>query len=197
MIEASQASLRITGDSALARTQQKSYEWYTPAKYVSAARSTMGGIDVDPASSVIANTVVQASIYYDQAANGLLHDWPGRVYLNPPYCRTNGISNQEIWTCRLIAQFEANITTQAILLVNASTDTGWFQRLWNYPICFTDHRVDFWSLDNARGGPTHGSAFIYFGQDVNRFVSVFSQFGVVVRRVSPVEQTLWRKEFVS
>jgi len=188
-----QTPLDIQGDSALARTQQKSFEWYTPARYVSAVRDVMGGIDVDPASSSLANTVIQAAVYYDKDSNGLVHDWPGRVYLNPPYCRTHHVSNQEIWTCRLIAQYEAGITTQAILLVNASTDTGWFQRLWSYPICFTNHRINFWSLDNERGGPTHGSAFVYFGRDCDRFVSAFSRFGVVVRRVCPVEQTLWQE----
>jgi hypothetical protein len=184
-------NLSIAGDAAFAHLQQKSFEWYTPAKYVGAARELMGGIDVDPASSVLANTVVQATIYYDQETNGLDKPWYGRVWLNPPYCRTAHISNQEIWTGRLIAQYEAGITTQAVLLVNASTDTGWFQRLWKYPICFTDHRINFWSFNTQQGGPTHGSAFVYFGSNLDGFISIFSRFGVVACCVSPQEPTLW------
>ena len=36
-------------------------EWYTPARFVELARSVMGGIDTDPASSAIANRTVQAA----------------------------------------------------------------------------------------------------------------------------------------
>ncbi len=184
-------SMSIAGDSPFAHLQSKSYEWYTPAKYPHAAHELMGAIDLDPASSALANTIIQAKTYYDEETNGLDKPWSGRVWLNPPYCRTGHVSNQELWTCRLIAQYEASITTQAVLLVNASTDTAWFQRLWNYPICFTDHRINFWSVNNQQGGPTHGSAFVYFGPHVDRFTSIFRRFGVVVCRVSPLEPTLW------
>src|SRR5436305_3481349 len=141
----------IEGDSALVRTFAKSYEWYTPLKYIRAVTSVLGCIDVDPASCELANQVVRASVYYDIQTDGFAHDWPGRVYLNPPYGRTNQISNQDIWLRRLQDQRAAGITREAIVLVNASTDTGWFQQLWDYAVCLTDHRVNFWSRDGGQG----------------------------------------------
>lgn len=159
----------------------ESAEWYTPRTYIEAARSVMGSIDLDPASCELANQVVQAERYYDVSVHGLLQSWYGRVWLNPPYGREkDNQSSQEVWTCKLIAEYEAGHVAQAILLVNASTSTGWFQRLWSYPICFTDHKIRFYNERVAASQPTHGNAFVYFGQQEARFIEVFTKFGVVV-----------------
>ncbi len=160
----------------------KSNEWYTPQRYIDAARELMGGIDLDPASNPIANETVKAANFYDSTSNGLDKDWTGRVWLNPPYGRDEAGSNQDIWSHRLIDQYEAGITTDAILLVNAAVDTKWFQRLFDYPICFPDHRINFYSPDNSVSGSTHGSALVYFGLQSGRFREIFSEFGTVVRK---------------
>jgi len=62
-------------------------EWYTPPKFIESARKTMGIIDVDPASSKIANKVVNATTYYTKETNGLDNDWIGNVWMNPPYAQ--------------------------------------------------------------------------------------------------------------
>ncbi|MBV7328403.1 hypothetical protein KFU94_09110 [Chloroflexi bacterium TSY] len=60
-------------------------EYYTPAEIVDAARSVMGGIDLDPASSAAANERVQALHFFNKADNGLSQRWFGRVWLNHPF----------------------------------------------------------------------------------------------------------------
>jgi phage N-6-adenine-methyltransferase len=163
-------------DEALRMSE--SNEWYTPSVYLDAAKEVLGQIDVDPASCEAANITVQAAVYYDKKTDGLKQDWPGKVWLNPPY---GGLS--AAFTAKLIEQYQARITTEAILLVNAnSTDTKWFQPLWDYVLCFTNHRINFICPDGEKSGSTHGSVFVYFGPNQKKFAEVFSRLGVIVRR---------------
>lgn len=69
-----------------------SNEWYTPSAIVDAARALMGGIDLDPASSALANETIRATNIYTEASNGFAAPWHGRVFLNPPggYCDRDG-----------------------------------------------------------------------------------------------------------
>ncbi len=125
---------------------------------------------------------VRAIEFYDQAADGLAQPWSGRVFCNPPYGgRLAGLFAQ-----RLIDEYEAGNVTAAVLLVNAhGTDTDWFRPFLRdyYPLCFTDHRIDFDSAGREKGsGSTHGSAFCYLGPEPERFAAVFASFGTVLRR---------------
>lgn len=167
---------------AVPHISSKNNEWYTPEKYIQAAREVMGAIDLDPASCAQANETVKAANYYDIQSNGLDKEWSGRVWLNPPYGRSEDGSNQDVWSSRLIDQYHDGVTTEAILLVNAAVDTKWFQRLFNYPICFPAQRINFVTPEPTISGSTHGSALVYFGPHDRRFVDVFSRFGTVVRR---------------
>jgi len=154
-------------------------EWYTPAKYVEAARTVLGGIDLDPASSAAANKTVQAKRFYTSDDDSLHQRWHGRVWLNPPYGRLAGD-----FARRLVLEYQAGEVEAAVLLVNAHcTDTDWFQPLWDYHLCFTDHRIDFDSAGRAKNTTsTHGSVFVYLGPDVEPFKREFTAFGPIVRR---------------
>ena len=162
----------------------ESNEWYTPSQYIEAARRVMGGIDLDPASNPTANETVKATAFYTQSDNGLAYEWEGRVWLNPPYGRDGGESNQATWSARLIEEYRAGRVTEAVLLVNAVTDRVWFAPLWDFTICFTDHRIRFYDESGEAGSPTHGNALIYFGEHKDRFVDAFKGFGPVVLEVA-------------
>ncbi len=123
----------------------KSNEWYTPPQYIASAVAVMGGVDVDPASNEEANRIVGAGMYYTAETDGLTADWPGRVWLNPPW---GGL--QEKFIGRLVKQVAAGVTTEAVVLVNAhSTDTKWFQPLWDHTLCFTDHRINYYGSEGS------------------------------------------------
>lgn len=154
-------------------------EWYTPKKYVTAVRKVLGKIDLDPASSKTANKTVKATHIYTAADDSLRQPWKGRVFLNPPYGRLAGDFIQ-----RLVLEYQAGEVKAAIALVNAHcTDTEWFQPLWDYTVCFTDHRIDFDSAGRQKHTTsTHGSAFAYMGPHDEKFLREFSAFGAVMRR---------------
>lgn len=158
----------------------QSAEWFTPGRYIEAARSVLQEIDLDPASCIEANRIVRATKFYTAAQDGLKQPWGGRIFLNPPYGKSNGKSNQGIWSQRLIAEFRSGAVEQAILLCNAQTAEKWFQPLWAFPICFTDHRVRFVSPVGGKKSPTHGSVFVYFGSENECFKEIFRQFGTIV-----------------
>jgi len=161
----------------------QSNEWYTPKKYVDAAREVMGDIDLDPASNEFANQIVQAKSFYSAERDGLKQEWQGRVWLNPPYGKQAGESSQAIWTDRLMSEHQKGNVAEAILLVNAAIGNSWFTPLKDFPICFPDSRINFYRREADVGHATHGSALVYFGTQADKFVRVFSRFGAVMMRV--------------
>ncbi len=154
-------------------------EWYTPERYIEAARQVMGTIDLDPASSELANKMVKADTYFtkDDDPDGLSQDWFGTVWLNPPYGKGSGL-----FTTKLVEEHAEGRVSAGVLLLNAyGFDAEWFQPLWEHPICFTDHRIEFYSPQRESGGPANGNIFVYLGRAEARFAKVFGAFGQVMR----------------
>ena|SRR2546429_3007288 len=174
--------------------------WHTPSVYAEAAREVMGSLELDPASCEEANKVIGAKRYYTEEQNGLLQDWTcSSMFINPPYGLTNNKSNQGIWTKRLIEEYHRGVVKQAILLVNAKTDTRWFEMLWDFALCFTRGRINYYTTKMyVTVGNTNGSCFVYLGPNIKTFVDVFTQFGPVItpdgvhRREKTAQQaSLW------
>lgn len=152
-------------------------EWYTPAEYIKAARLVMGGIDLDPASSDVANRVVYADKIYTVDDDGLEQHWMGKVWMNPPY--SSALIGR--FTEKLCAHYVSQDVTEAIVLVNNATETEWFQRMAQVAtcICFPQRRVKFWKPDGETGAPLQGQAILYFGNKKNCFILAFRSFGFV------------------
>jgi phage N-6-adenine-methyltransferase len=165
-----------------------SEEWYTPPEFIKAVHQVLGSIDLDPASCDIANRVVQAKQYFTKYDDGLNKEWHKKIFLNPPYGRV-GTDRQrgqtELWIQKLIAEYEAGNVSEAILLVNAYLYKVWFAPLFAYPLCFPTGRLSFWNAESKHGRSPHSSALVYFGENTQKFVDVFSQFGPVVKTMQP------------
>lgn len=152
-------------------------EWYTPSEYIEAARKTMGGIDVDPASSELAQNVVKAKTYFTVKTNGLLHDWNGNVWLNPPYAAKLIVPFVE----KLVGHLQAGDVKQAIMLTHCNSDTRWYHKAWEHcsAFCQTRGRVRFYNTYGVANSPTHGHVFLYFGRRTKSFKNHFAAFGAV------------------
>jgi len=81
--------------------------WLTPKPIIDA----LGAFDLDPCSP--SKTHWTAKSHFTQEDDGLKKDWPGRVWLNPPY------GNIEPWVQKMARCF-------GTALVTPRTDTHWW-----------------------------------------------------------------------
>lgn len=146
-------------------------EWYTPADIIDAARKVLGTIDLDPASSLLANETVKAEKIYTVEDDGLAQEWFGNIWLNPPYA--SGLIE------RFVDKLLSSNFQQAIALVNNATDTEWFSRLANSAsvVVFPKGRIKFHKPDGTTGAPLQGQAILYFGNNLSAFKDNFNQYG--------------------
>ncbi|WP_136487848.1 hypothetical protein [Vibrio sp. H11] len=181
------------------------FEYYTDKLWVDAAREVMGGIELDPASSLTANLIVMADRFYDEATNGLAQSWKAKsLWMNHPFhrgekpcptdrskcakktCKTRGhhidqaIPGNMDWINKLIDEYENGHVEQAICITFGSTSEAWFRKLLAYPQCFPNGRIQYYKPDGTLArGVTKGSVLTYLGPNVAMFDEVFSRYGTV------------------
>jgi hypothetical protein len=150
------------------------YEYYTPIDIVDMARDVMGGIDLDPSSSDIANKEIGAVQYFDH--NGLNEVWRGKVWMNHPFSRVNN----PLWIDKLVSSYEEGFVTEACCITYAATSEVWFRPLLNYTQCFIHGRTNYYLPDGTKKtGVTKGSVVTYLGPDSTLFDAIFSRIGTV------------------
>lgn len=157
-------------------TSQATTEWYTPSWIVEIARSLMGGIDLDPASSHKAQETIKAERYYTKEDDGYMKPWSGRVWLNPPF------DDAPRWVRRLVAAYEDRDIPQAVLLVNSAPGYIWWEELYRaYPVCLLRERVRFVREDGTLGGQAKkGTTIAYFGPLWRDFDRLWSPYGRIL-----------------
>jgi len=176
--EVTQAGLLKLADPCHVSHNSVENEWYTPSKYIEAARTVMGSIDLDPASCELAQETVQAGQYFTIDDNGLTKEWRGNVWLNPPYSK----ESIGLFAAKLVEE-TANLS-QEIVLVNNATDTHWFHQIAKVAMamCFVRGRIKFNDKTGTpSNSPVQGQVFIYVGGEVEKFSQVFSKFGFIAR----------------
>lgn len=157
-------------------------EWCTPADRVELARRVLGTIDLDPTSNPDAQKTIRAKRYWTKDDDCRTRKWKGRVWLQPPYSHP---LVEEVCD-KFLAELAATRVTAAVSLVNNATDTAWLQRMMKAAaaVCFPEGRIAYVQRENGKAirGTRQGQVFLYFGEDVQTFVSVFGSIGVVMVR---------------
>ena len=150
-------------------------EWYTPQRYIDLAREVLGEIDLDPASCAFANETVKARLFYSEDDDGLTKPWHGRVWMNPPYSADLVLKFAE----KFVGEYNDGNVTEGIVLVNNATETAWFASLVSAAtaVCFPRGRIRYQSQNRESLAPLQGQAFLYFGENGDKFLQVFSEIG--------------------
>lgn len=126
-------------------------EWLTPPLLIKA----LGEFDLDPCSPVN-RPWDTAKKHYTEIDNGLMQNWEGRVWCNPPYGNHTGD-----WLARCAAH------KNAIVLTFARTETKmFFEYVWKRAeaVFFIQGRLKFWHVDGTEGG-TAGAPSILIAYD--------------------------------
>jgi ParB family chromosome partitioning protein len=153
-------------------------EWYTPEEIIDLARAVLDKIDLDPATSEIAQKTVRATTRFTKDEDGLTKEWWGNVWLNAPYMPPLMAQFME----KMVSEYTSGHVDQAIMLTHNYTETMWWHLGFKHcsAICFTKGRIPFIDPDGNPGKkPEQGQVFFYFGQNIDRFVAVFEGIGSI------------------
>ena len=158
-------------------------EWYTDSELADMGHELMGGIDLDPASSALANETIRATRYFTEDDNGLMQPWNcGRLWLNAP-----GTLVPEFWR-KFVDEYLAGTFKQGLWI---GFNIQQLQTLQNvhrthplhFPFCVPHLRRQFFNpLKPDADSPTHANFIAYAGplRMQATFKRIFSRIGDVV-----------------
>ncbi len=165
--EAVKVYTRSNTSAVLGSSEDES--WFTPVPVVDRVVDCMGQIDLDPCGHP--DSPVRCIRRFTKEDDGLPREWQGRVYLNPPY---GGLC--PIWITKLLEEFDAGRTTEAVVLVASRPDTKWYALLDPFPRCQVRGRLKF---SNSSGSAPFPSTIFYLGSNVAAFEEAFRDMGTI------------------
>jgi len=181
-------------------------ELITNTDLVCSVHSLMGNIDLDPASSKVANEFVGADKIYTPQDDGLnVQEWAGKVYLFPPsgayffnkeldkwkLTRASSpslISSHSVWFKKLYKLWVADVVTEAVYFTNCTDMLRYDQRIFDFPICFLK-TPPILKMNSSEGMGTHktGTCFVVYlqpkqntGYATEKFINIYGEKGRVV-----------------
>lgn len=150
-----------------------STEYYTEEYLIEMAREVLGNIELDPASSKIANQTVKANMFYNIENDGLSKKWVAQtVWMNHPFskgekacpvskrdnsvslCKKKGciergyhitkdVPGNSEWTNKLVNEYKAGNVKEAICITFSSMSETWMNPLIEFMQCFPRGRINY------------------------------------------------------
>lgn len=185
-----------------ARHLSLSDSWMTPEDILVRVRNTLGGIDLDPASSEAANKRVKATYFVDEQRDGLKGPWcfasrkPLSVFVNPPggkFPKGHALGGQGktgLFWQKLMTERAAGHIKHAIFLFfsleGLSNTQGYFtEAATKFVVCIPKKRIKFLPPPGVKAGsPTHANAIVYvpgYLDETRKFWLEFQSLGDVMR----------------
>ena len=100
-------------------TSKNTVSWYTPSKYIEMARQVMGNIDLDPASCDVAQSWINADVYYANKPwlndNGLALPWKGNIWVNWPF------DDSTLWAKKMYSEIDKGSKVNHLSYVGDTT----------------------------------------------------------------------------
>jgi hypothetical protein len=146
-------------------------EWLTPPEIITA----LGSFDLDPCSPVN-RPWDTASNHYCENDDGLLQDWSGRVWCNPPYGKE---------TFKWLQKLSAH--KSGIALIFARTETiGFHQQIWckAHSVFFFKGRLKFHYVTGEKGDTANAPSCLvsYSRQDTDSIIAAI-QSGTIKGKI--------------
>jgi hypothetical protein len=168
-------------DEESAKPAKMGNEKYTPPLWVEFVTEVFGRkIELDPSSCEEANQIVKAKRFYTIEQDALAQSWEAEtLFLNPPY----SMPEIEKFAIKLLA--EINDIGEFVMLVNACTETSWFQAVANQcdRLLFPANRINFWSPGSdphsIKGSNEYRQCLLYKGPNIERFTQLGQKLGLV------------------
>jgi len=150
-------------------------ERYSPGWLVEMARVVLGAIDLDPASSALADQTVKAATFYTKRQDGLKHEWRGRVWLNFPW--SYGFAP---WASKFAEEWATGRMTAGCILSPG-------EMCWCIPqlppggmLWFPWKRPEFYDPTRKKWvGTRYPTWLAYYGPNTQKFAEVFGEYGRV------------------
>jgi hypothetical protein len=145
--------------------------WLTPKEII----EDLGPFDLDPCAAP--NWKLATNEYFE-SSNGLVQNWSGFVWLNPPYGK-----HTPDWIEKLARH------GNGIALVFSRTDTAWFQNAIKHSNCvfFKRGRIKFHNAQGvSKGNAGAPSCFFGFGALAVERLKNSKMNGVLVGHVDPI-----------
>jgi hypothetical protein len=175
--------------------KKEDLELITNYDLVSAAHALLDGIQLDVASSITANSFVEAEHFYTPTQDGLnCQQWFGRVYLFPPsgayfweaknqrWKMTRATSktlrsSHAVWFEKLYKSWLAGEIEQGLYFSNCPDMFRYDQRIFDFPICILKTAPTL-KKNTSSGVSSHKTctSFLVYLQPQDRVASATERF---------------------